>query len=281
MSPITISLIRQAYGGASADELSRIEVLNLAGLGITVIDNLEVFAEIKELHLNNNSICCIENINFMYNLDYLDVSNNNIASNDIFRCIKERELPSCLKTINLTGNPCANDDSVLGLLQESYNELNIIIGIEEDDNSNNLEPEMDEDNSDNNNDDDKGFELQPGQVLDADAVLKSLVERKCQLDKLKDFNIDGAIHELNGECDYAISTRVDNINNKMIKSVYIKDKIRNKTDGYFEDVVSAKDRVGKMLEKSKHEKSDMSNFMQKLRERSLLLREEAFSKISE
>jgi hypothetical protein len=282
MSSITISLIRQAYGGASADELSRIEVLNLAGVGITVIDNLEVFAEIKELHLNNNSICCIENINFMYNLDYLDVSNNSIESNDIFRCIKDRELPSCLKTINLTGNPCANDDRVLGLLQESYNELNIIIGIEEDDSgSNNFEPEMDEDNSDNNDDDDKGFELQPGQVLDADAVLKSLVERKCQLDKLKDFNIDGAIDQLNGECDNAISTRVDNINNKMIKSVYIKDKIRNTTDGYFEEMVSAKDRVGKMLDESRNEKNEMSNFMLKLRERSLLLREEVFSKISE
>jgi hypothetical protein len=37
-----------------------------------------------------------------------------------------------LKTINLSGNPCANDENVLSMLQDSYNELNIIIGIEED-----------------------------------------------------------------------------------------------------------------------------------------------------
>ena len=74
MPSISISLIRQAYGNATAEELSQIEVLNLSGLNINVIENLEVFAEIKELHLSHNCICNIENINFMYNLEFLDIS---------------------------------------------------------------------------------------------------------------------------------------------------------------------------------------------------------------
>jgi hypothetical protein len=214
----------------------------------------------------------------MYNLQYLDLSYNNIESNDIIKCIKDRELPSCLKTINLSGNPCAGDDHVLGLLQECYDELNIIIGID-DDSSNNFEPEIDEDTNDNlDNNDDKKFELYAGEVLDADTVLKSLVERKCQLDKLKDFNIDNAIQELNTECNHAIDIRANNVNSKMTKNVHVKDEIQSKTDFYFDFISNAKDRVSEMLEKSKSEKKEVNSFMSKLREKSLLLREETFSK---
>lgn len=278
MTCISIALIRQAYSNASADELASIEVLNLAGMNITIIDNLEVFNDIKELHLSNNNISCIESINFMYKLDYLDLSYNNIDAHDIVRCVKYKEIPSTLKTINLTGNPCANNDEILGLLQECYSELDIIIGIEDDDD--NYEPEIDEDNNDINiTNNDEIFQLQPGEVLDSDAVLKSLVERKCQLDKLKDFNIDGAIQQLNSECTSAIVTRADNSHGKIMKSVFIKDKIRNRTDNYFEEISDAKNNIGILLEKSKSEKTEMSSFMSSLREKSLLLRQETFSKI--
>lgn len=278
MTSISIALIRQAYSNASADELASIEVLNLAGMNITIIDNLEVFNDIKELHLTNNNISCIESINFMYKLDYLDLSYNNIDAHDIVRCVRNKEIPSTLKTINLTGNPCANNDEILGLLQESYSELDIIIGIETDDD--NYEPEIDEDNNDINiTNNDEIFQLQPGEVLDSDAVLKSLVERKCQLDKLKDFNIDGAIQQLNSECTSAIGTRADNSHGKIMKSVFIKDKIRNRTDNYFEEISDAKNSVEILLEKSKSEKIEMNSFMSSLREKSLLLRQETFSKI--
>ena len=289
MPSISISLIRQAYGNATAEELSQIEVLNLSGLNINVIENLEVFAEIKELHLSHNCICNIENINFMYNLEFLDISYNNIDSNEIIRCIKNNELPSCLKTINLSGNLCCNDDNALCLLQESYNELNIIIGIEENNNNdddNTYEPEINEDEDNDNDNDDSNeninetFVLQPDEQLDSDSVLKSLVERKCHLDKIKEYDIENAIEKLNKECDNTIKIRTYSINEKL-KNTTIKDKIQSSTDVYFQELIGAKSKIEQMFENSKDDRNEMSSFMRKLRERSLHFRESAFSKLSE
>ena len=275
MPAISISLIRQVYDNASADELSSIQALNLAGLGIDVIENLEVFAEITELRLNNNRISNIENINFMYNLDYLDLSYNNIDSSEIVRSIKDRELPACLRTINLSGNPCANDENVLSILQDNYNELNIIIGIEDDENNDDNDEDDGNDEPEINEDDDN--ELQSDQLLDSDTVLKTLVERKCRLDKMKDFNIEDAVQKLNNECDNAINGRAETFNDKMTKNANIKERIQCRTDAYFQDMESAKDRVEKMLATSKTEKTEMSSFMKRLRESSLRLREETFA----
>ena len=288
MPSISISLIRQAYGNATAEEISQIEVLNLSGLNINVIENLEVFAEIKELHLSYNCIYHIENINFMYNLEFLDISYNNIDSNEIIRCIRNKEFPSCLKTINLGGNPCCDDDHVLCLLQENYNDLNIIVGIEENnnDNDNTYQPASNEDN-DNDNDNynsneitNDAFVLQPDEQLDSDTVLKSLVERKCHLDKIKEYDIEDVIEKLNSECDNTIKIRINNINEK-IKNTTVKDKIQSSTDVYFQDLLNAKSKIEKMFEKSKDERNEMSSFMAKLRERSFHFRESAFSIVSE
>ena len=281
MPSISVSVVRQAYGNATAEELSQIETLNLSGLNINVIENLEVFAEIKELHLSHNWICNIENINFMYKLEFLDLSYNKIDSNEIIRCIKYKELPYCLKTINLDGNLCCNDHNVLCLLQESYSELNIIIGIEENKNDiNTHEPEIKDDNRNNNyksnaimND---IFVLQLDEQLDSDTVLKSLVERKCHLDKIKEYDIKHAIEKLSSECDDTIKKRTDTINEKL-KNTTIKDKIQSSTYVYYQDLSSAKSEIVQMFEKSKVKRDEMNSFMFKLRERALHVRESAFS----
>lgn len=206
--PITVKLIRSAHNNISAEELESLSIINLNNQGINRIDNLELFYQIKELHLSRNFISIVENIEFLSNLEYLDISYNNITSYELLRCIHSLEIPKSLKIINLTGNSCANDDSMMIKLQDYSQNLNIIIGLEEENddgddiNRENCSNNQDsEDSEDSEYDDveldnqlfDKEHEILYSGVVNADNVLKAIVERKCRQQNLHVFDIDSAV----------------------------------------------------------------------------------------
>jgi hypothetical protein len=204
--PITVKLIRSAHNNISAEELESLSIVNLNNQGINRIDNLELFYQIKELHISRNFISILENIEFLSNLEYLDISYNNITSYELLRCIHSLEIPKSLKVINLTGNSCANDDSMMIKLQDYSQNLNIIVGLEEEENdegddisrescSNNQDTEDSEEDDielDNQLFEEEHKLLYSG-VVNADNVLKAIVERKCRQQNLHVFDIDSAV----------------------------------------------------------------------------------------
>ena len=126
MVVITFSLLRRRYPDLNAENLDSLAVIELNGQNITGIDNLELASHIKALHLNHNSIKIIENLEFMVNLEHLDLSFNEIDSDGLLQSFQA--LPPSLGSINLSGNPCADDDSVLSALQDRFPNLGIIVG---------------------------------------------------------------------------------------------------------------------------------------------------------
>ena len=206
---ITFALIRKANPNSNFDELNSISSLNLSNCSISHIDNLEIFEHVKELILSNNSISKIENLFFFKDLEMLDLSCNRITSHNLIESIKE--IPSCLKSINLSGNPCADDISSLSKIQDTFPDLGIIIDV------------MDEDEDEDGEDDELGssLELKPDSLplydqdkpepveesdffepidhdlskpLRSDEILKSLVDRKCKLQSIPAFNLDATVN---------------------------------------------------------------------------------------
>jgi hypothetical protein len=219
MTSISITLIRRTHDDFSIDNVESLSVIRLDNQGINCIDNLEIFSHIRELYLSNNEIEKIENIDFLNNLEFLDLSNNRITSQNLITSIAL--LP---QTLNIANNPCSSDESALIILQDKYSNLNIIVGVytggEIIENTDNLELNKsnlsrEEDSSlvesndgkfhefpmsltysitsifiylylifsveDNEGDDDD-------HPLNADEVLKALVERKCRLQSIETFN---------------------------------------------------------------------------------------------
>jgi hypothetical protein len=127
MASISITLIRNTHIDFSIDDIESLTIIKLDNKGLNNIDNLEVFSHILELHLSDNIIDKIENIDFLQHLELLDLSNNLITSENLLSSIDL--LPLNLKTLNLSGNPCANDEDVLMTLQDSYPNLSIIVGL--------------------------------------------------------------------------------------------------------------------------------------------------------
>jgi Leucine-rich repeat (LRR) protein len=220
MTSISITLIRRTHDDFSIDNVESLSIIRLDNQGINCIDNLEVFSHIRELYLSNNEIEKIENIDFLDNLEFLDLSNNKITSQNLITSIAL--LPRNLKTLNIADNPCSIDESALLILQDKCPNLNIIVGVynggEIIQNSDNLGGEdaslverdsgkffnqlilhsvlsmfnfmshffhylyfvFEKGDEDDDNDDDH--------PLNADEVLKALVERKCRLQSMEVFN---------------------------------------------------------------------------------------------
>ena len=127
MPSISVGLVRKIHG-YGADEIESLDILVLNNAGIEEIDNLEVFAQIKELHLSGNKIRVVENLDFLSSLEFLDLSFNRIDAEGLRAAL--RGLPGGLQTLNLTGNPCAEDESLLMELQDRMPGLGIIVGME-------------------------------------------------------------------------------------------------------------------------------------------------------
>ena len=129
MVEISLRLVRRAHGNLTADQLESLEIIQLVRQGITDIDNLEVFSQIKELHLGGNRIKAVENVSFLHKLEFLDLSNNLIDEAGLRQCLGH--LPPSLLTLVLSGNPCCNNLCLLGELNDLMPNLGIVVGEEE------------------------------------------------------------------------------------------------------------------------------------------------------
>ena len=214
--------------------MEALQIIRLTKQGIAFIDNLELFWDARELDLSGNVIEQIENVNFLEKLERLDLSSNRITGPALLRALDV--LPRNLQAINLSGNPCAEDDGALGALADRYPELNIIIGLYGDDEvedeadaaitrqlskANGLmaSPQQravgdeedgeengdDEDEEDDEEEEDDDAEYDPTPLNDDD-VLKALVDRKCRLQNLSPMNVTKAVDTLNVEYAEAIKT---------------------------------------------------------------------------
>lgn len=205
MVEISLRLIRNQYPDLNADNLHELKVLDLSNLNITSIDSLEIVSHATELYLQCNKIEIIENIDFMDDLKILDLSFNNITSENLILSLKY--IPKYLHSLNLSGNPCANDESALLQLQDFMPSLGIIIGLESGDiftNDENEEVVSENDTPDSNS----NTSSIPYRPLDADVVLKEIVERKCRPNEFSPdkFNLQSTIEVLNSELQDSLSS---------------------------------------------------------------------------
>ena len=227
MVDISFSLVRKAHGNLGADALERIDIIQLNNYGIEEIDNLEVFDQIRELHLSGNRIRRIENLEFLSKLEYLDLSNNKIDDEGLRAGIGK--LPDSLQTLIIGGNSCCKNEDILIELNDLMPNLGIVVGVEKEEsqrneNESNRDPaleekksegkentEDEEDEEDEDEINDKKYEddlslIRNGGVLNADDILKSIVERKCAIQNQaeKFINVDEVIKKLDIECKNAL-----------------------------------------------------------------------------
>lgn len=197
MGKINFALIRSKNPDvANTESIEEIESLNLSNCEITAIENLELFHHIKELNLSNNRITKLEELTLMTNLQILDVSNNCIDSEGLK--LSFGQIPKSLLSINLTGNPCVSHLDVLGELQDQFIDLVIAIEEEEEGEDENEQCHYDLEEGhlggkDSEKSMDRGNILDDG-PLNADDILKMIVDRKCQLQNLQPtFNLQNTI----------------------------------------------------------------------------------------
>jgi hypothetical protein len=177
------------------------DVLTLNGLGIDEIDGLEIVESIAELHLSHNNITKIENIEFLSKLRVLDLSYNNISPASLREGINC--LPSSLTSINLLNNPCCQDENILCQLQDRFPALGIIVGYDEESVGNDNDDEIDDavDTSMNQMSlqsynrpmENEDIDISRYQPLNADDILREVVERKCKYSSLPTFNLEQAV----------------------------------------------------------------------------------------
>lgn len=186
---ITFALIRKKNADLNFDNIEDITSICLDNCNLASVNNLELFSHIHELHLHHNKISLIENISYFKKLKYLDLSFNSIHAEGLLQSLAN--IPRGLGSINLTGNPCAVDDGALSVLQDTFPDLGIIIdtvdeiiGSKED---NNFNEEIEK----------KTLlaldDIDHSRPLNADNVLKAIVDRKCKLQSISTCNIDATI----------------------------------------------------------------------------------------
>lgn len=187
-SVITFALIRKKNSDLNFENIDDITSIYLDNCNLTSLNNLELFSHIEQLHLHHNNISLIENIFYFKSLKYLDLSYNSISSEGLLQSLEN--FPKGLASINLTGNPCAGDDSALSILQDAYPEMGIIIDTVDDiiTTNNSCNDAVSETEKILDSD-----EIEHSRPLNADNVLKAIVDRKCKLQNLSTYNIDTTI----------------------------------------------------------------------------------------
>lgn len=207
-------LVRENHGNIGADELESLKVITLINKKITCIDNLEIFSNLVELFLSHNQISTIENLEFLPHLEVLDVAYNCITSQSLRASFEN--IPKSLQALNLSGNPCSEDEAVLSELQEMFPDLGIIIGVEDDVLEDIAEAKAGEEVGDDDDDDDDADEgddvsespavsqQSEGPVVHADEVLKYIVDRKCRLQNLETVNVESIKQQLTEEGEQAV-----------------------------------------------------------------------------
>jgi len=194
MTEITFQLIRKCNPDVSFDDIVDVTNIKLNNCSIECIDNLELFEHIKELHLSRNLITQIDNLKVFHRLELLDVSFNRIDSKGLVASFDH--IPHSLDVINLTGNPCVHDESVLIKLQDKFPHLGIVI-----DELDVADTEAN-DNTDEATEDDRfDFDDTPSDIKDprislplsSEDVLRSIVDRKSKLQSYERFNLDNTV----------------------------------------------------------------------------------------
>ena len=194
---ISFALIRKKNSDLNFDNLDEISCIRIDNCNITSTNNLELFSHVKELHLHHNKISQIDNLYFFNNLQYLDVSSNLITSDGLLKSFQS--LPKCLVSINLTDNPCATDENALSLLQDAFPKLGIIIDTVDTVDTTTSEEPLNlsrQENSEKDGTESFFGDIDRSRPLNADTVLRSIVERKCKMQNMSTFNIDAALQVL-------------------------------------------------------------------------------------
>ena len=295
--------MRKAHGNLSAAELMALSIIQLNNYGIEEIDNLEVFEQIRELHLSGNNIKVVENLEFLRNLEYLDLSNNCIDSEGLRKALGR--FPDSLQTLVLGGNQCCHDEELLSQLNDIMPNLGIVIGMEQRDDNNigydahaeeaeSLEEEMEAEEEDNDDFEelklngrevgDYGTQAEDGRgVLDADAVLRSIVERKCVLQNLQPkFNIECTIDSLNAECTKALEQVNARLASAKINRQNAWEALQGKRIAASQSERTEASKSGpadEWLERSKKRSAESKAFLATLRESALKNRDSTFSQV--
>lgn len=207
MPEISFGLIRRLNPDIDVDNIESVEIIKLESSGITEIDDLELFSgNLKELYLSGNKIALIENLLFFDKLKHLDLSCNRITSDGLRKSI--HSFPKKLESVNLSGNPCAEDDEVLGDLQDAHPELGIVIEIvdaNEEDDFNHEEMARDPIVSGAAaaaSSDEEGDPHRSRSPVDADEIIKYIVDRKCKAQTFATFNLASTIEVSNFLLDF-------------------------------------------------------------------------------
>jgi len=230
---ITLSLIRKAYNSVSVDDLVNFETLNLSNRGVSGIDNLELFGDkLTTLDLSNNQIGVLENMEFLM-LETLMVQNNRLMTKEDLNI---EGLPRSLRLLDITGNPVCKDADAVTALKSWLPQATIITGVDEHDLSG-LAEQMERLKAVAEADGEDGPWEEPQtsamptprtprsrpsssssssgssrlfHVLDSDAVLRELVERKNNLEREEQnvaFDLKYAQRFLDEEADVVLENR--------------------------------------------------------------------------
>ena len=118
---INLNTVRNAYPGLKVDELVALQELLLNDKKLEMIDGLELFADgLQRLDLSDNLIEIIENLEFLPCLKYLDLSNNQINHFQV------NDIPISLELLNISRNPCCNNENLLKTIKEQRPNLKLI-----------------------------------------------------------------------------------------------------------------------------------------------------------
>jgi hypothetical protein len=192
MTEISFALIRSQNPDINTTEnIEEIDCLRLMNCNIEEIDNLELFHHISELYLTSNAIESLDGLSILIKLKILDVANNRITSESLRKSIPK--LPKTLLSINLTGNPCAEDEEALTQLQDAFPDAIIAIDLMPD-----IDEEEEKANDDSENKENEGENkkdsIQDDFKLDTESVLREIVARKCLMESTTNsFNLERTV----------------------------------------------------------------------------------------
>ena len=167
------------------EDFTKVENLQLVNKNIKEIDNLDLFDNIAHIDLSHNSIERVENLGHLMKLHTLDLRNNMVDEEGLFA----EGLPPSLRTVFLGGNPCACS-STLNELKIRYPDLVVFdSAVQESTHVTNNE-------NDTPNPASSVTLLAEHDILDSEAVLREVVDRKCRLQALVNINMEATIQEL-------------------------------------------------------------------------------------
>lgn len=256
----------EKQGVCSDEDFSRVESVRLVGRGFQEIDNLDLFDRLKELDLSNNRIRRVENISHLLCLDALDLSGNLIDEEGLFA----EALPSNLRVLNLSGNPCAENSNARDRFCTKYPNVSVLFDL----------PSSHSKGGPEDTQESKEFPVAHKKdskgILDSEAVLREVVDRKCRLQSISNLNISSTIHDL--EREYDTVTMISK-NRKQTQSISGEDS--SPSDLTSEHLPMYEEKLSELKAKHDELSKDRGEFFEKLRAESLKKYEEKIRECKE